>query len=180
MDKLKTVIIGATGVVGQQFVIALQNHPWFEIVHLAASERSTGKVYRDALRDERTKAFRWFCDETPGDHVLDLKVEDAGKIDVSESDIVFSAVEADVAQELEPRFAKTTPVISTARAFRYEEDVPILVPGVNSEQAEIINIQKRRRGWKGFISPQPNCTTTGLAITLKPLCDSFGVESVIM
>jgi aspartate-semialdehyde dehydrogenase len=109
-----------------------------------------------------------------------MKVEDAAKLDATHLDIVFSAVESEVAEELEPKFAKTTPVISTARAFRYDEDVPILIPGVNSEQAEIINIQKKKRGWKGFISPQPNCTSTGLAITLKPIYDSFGIDSVIM
>lgn len=180
MDKLKTTIIGATGVVGQQFVVALQSHPWFEITRLAASERSAGKTYREALKDERTKASRWFCDETPEERVLDMTVEDASKTDVSHMDVVFSAVESEVAQELEPKFAKTTPVISTARAFRYDDDVPVLVPGVNSEQAEVINVQRKRRDWKGFISPQPNCTTTGLVITLKPLYDSFGVDRVIM
>jgi len=180
MEKLRAAVVGATGVVGQQFIVALQSHPWFEIACLAASERSAGKSYGEALRDERTGAFRWFCDETPFDYVLDVPVENADKIDVGGLDVVFSAVEADVAVELEPKFAKTTPVISTASAFRYDVDVPILVPGVNSAQAEIISVQRRKRGWKGFISPIPNCTTTGMVITLKPLYDRFGIDCVVM
>ncbi len=180
MEKLKACIVGATGVVGQQFVISLQDHPWFEIISLAASERSAGKVYLDALRDERTKALRWFCDEKPNDEVLDIKVENADTIDVSNVDVVFSAVESDVAKKYEPKFAEKKPVVSTASAFRYEDDVPVLVPGVNSEQAKLIPIQKKNRGWKGFITTQPNCTTTGMVITLKPIFDEFGISQVLM
>ena len=94
---------------------------------LAASERSAGKTYGYALRDERTGAFEMGLDEKPLDYVLDIKVEDADKINAADYSVVFSATEADVAVELEPRFAKTTPVISTASAFRYDPDVPILV-----------------------------------------------------
>ncbi|MFH0896967.1 MAG: aspartate-semialdehyde dehydrogenase [Candidatus Bathyarchaeota archaeon] len=180
MDKLKTCIVGATGVVGQQFIMALQEHPWFEISSLAASERSAGKTYLEALKDERTKALRWFCDEQPNEKVLGIKVNNAETVDVTGFDVVFSAVEADVAKQLEPKFAEKTAVISTASTFRYEEDVPILVPGVNSEQAKIIKNQRKKRGWKGFITTQPNCTTTGMVITLKPILDSFGVNKVIM
>jgi len=180
MDKLKTVILGATGVVGQQFVIALQNHPWFEIYSLAASKRSAGKAYLEALKDAETGAMRWFCDDQPERDVLRMKVEDPGKLNLTGLDVIFSAVDADVARRLEPRFARKKPVISTASAFRYEDDVPILVPGVNSGQAEIIDVQRKNRAWKGFITTQPNCTSTGLVITLKPLQDVFGVKKVIM
>ncbi len=177
---MKTCIVGATGVVGQQFVIALQEHPWFEISALAASERSSGKTYLEALKDERTKALRWFCDDQPSGKVLGMNVTDAETIEASDFDIVFSAVESEVAQKLEPKFAEKTAVISTASTFRYEEDVPILVPGVNSDHAKLILNQKKRRGWRGFITTQPNCTTTGMVITLKPILDSFGVSRVIM
>ena len=180
MDKIRVAIVGATGVIGQQFVVALQNHPWFEITLLAASERSAGKTYIDALKDERTKAVRWFCNEQPRRDVLEMRVENAATMDARQVDVVFSAVEADVARDLEPRFAQKTPVISTASAFRYFDDVPILVPGVNSEHAKLINIQKKNRGWRGFITTQPNCTTTGLVITLRPLMDRFGVSTIIM
>jgi len=95
-------------------------------------------------------------------------------------DIVFSAVEADVARELEPMYARTTPVVSTASAFRYEDDVPLLLPGVSMEHANLVRHQQERRGWQGFVLPQPNCTVTGLAITLKPIHDRFGVKRVSM
>ena len=94
--------------------------------------------------------------------------------------MVFSALDTDAARELEPRFAATAPVISTASAYRYEPDVPILVPGVNLEHTCLLEAQRRRRGWKGFIAPGPNCTTTGLVITLAPLHAAFGVDRVIM
>jgi aspartate-semialdehyde dehydrogenase len=94
--------------------------------------------------------------------------------------LVFSAVEADVARELEPRCAEKVPVISTASAFRNEADVPVFLPGVNWDHAALIDVQRKRRGWKGFISPGPNCTTVGLAMTLRPLDVAFGVSRVIM
>jgi aspartate-semialdehyde dehydrogenase len=179
-DRIRAAVVGATGVIGQQFVVALQNHPWFKIEFLAASEHSAGKTYVNALRDEKTKALRWFCYEHPPTDSLHMKVVDAADLNLAKVDVVFSAVESDVAKELEPQYAEMKPVISTASAFRYFDDVPILVPGVNSDHAHIIDGQKRSRGWKGFISTQPNCTTTGLVITLKPLLDKFGVKSVVM
>jgi len=180
MDKIRAAVVGATGVVGQQFVVALQNHPWFVTTLLAASERSAGKTYRDALRDERTKAMRWFCNEKPSVDVLEMRVENTAELNLAEVDVIFSAVESDAAKEFEPRFAEEKPVVSTASAFRYFDDVPILVPGVNSDHAHLVDIQRRSRGWRGFITTQPNCTTTGLVITLKPLLDTFGVKTVIM
>jgi aspartate-semialdehyde dehydrogenase len=107
-------------------------------------------------------------------------VEDAAKLDVAGLDVVFTAVESDAAKELEPRYAKTTPVVSTASAFRYEKDVPIFIPGVNLDHHALIPVQKKGRGWNGFVTPVPNCTTTGLAMTLKPLQDAFGVDHVVM
>jgi aspartate-semialdehyde dehydrogenase len=95
-------------------------------------------------------------------------------------DLVFSAVETDAAKELEPKFARNLPVISTASAFRYEPDVPIFLPGVNPEHLPLIDAQRKNRGWKGFVAPGPNCTTVGLAITLKPLADRFGLKFVAM
>lgn len=180
IDALKVCIVGATGVVGQQFILAIQDHPWFDIACLAASKRSAGKTYLEALRDERTGALRWFCTESPNADVLRIKVDNAETLDATSYDLVFSAVESDVARKLEPKFAESTPVVSTASAFRYEDDVPILVPGVNSDHMAIIEDQRKRRGWEGFISTQPNCTTTGLVITLKPIYQSFGVRQVIM
>ena len=182
MDEMqkRVAVVGATGIAGQQFLVALARHPWFEVVMLAASERSAGKTYGAALADAKTGARRWWCQEEPPAHLLDLRVENADGLDVTGIDIVFSAVESDAARVLEPQYAKTAAVLSTASAFRYEDDVPILVPGVNLGHAAQIDVQRRRRGWSGFIVPLPNCTTMGLVVTLKPLLDRFGVERVVM
>ena len=179
MARKRAAVIGATGIAGQQFLAALADHPLFEVTALAASERSAGKAYRDAITDA-SGAFRWYCAEPLAPAFAGLMVQDAAKLDATSVDVVFTAVESDAAKELEPRFAKTTPVISTASAFRYEDDVPIFIPGVNLDHDRLIAGQKRRRGWTGFITPVPNCTTMGLAMTLKPLHDAFGIRQVIM
>jgi aspartate-semialdehyde dehydrogenase len=180
MDSIKTVIVGATGVVGQQFVLALNDHPWFTISCLVASKRSSGKVYSEALKDEKTGSLRWFCDEPPPEPVLDMVVEDIDDLDFSDIDLVFSAVGSKVARSLEGMIAEKRPVISTARSYRYDKDVPILVPGVNFDHAKLIDVQRKKRGWKGFVVTQPNCTTIGLVYSLKPLIDCFGLERVLM
>src|SRR6185436_2071716 len=179
MARKRAAVIGATGIAGQQFLAALADHPLFEVTALAASERSAGKAYRDAITDA-SGAFRWYCAEPLAPAFAGLMVQDAAKLDATSVDVVFTAVESDAAKELEPRFAKTTPVISTASAFRYEDDVPVFIPGVNLDHDRLIAGQKRRRGWTGFITPVPNCTTMGLAMTLKPLHDAFGIRQVIM
>ena len=94
--------------------------------------------------------------------------------------MIFSAVESQAARDIETKFAKDLPVISTSSAYRYEEDVPILIPGINDEQAELLETQKKNRDWKGWVAPLPNCTTTGLAITLKPLFEKYGAKKVMM
>ncbi|MBI4399790.1 aspartate-semialdehyde dehydrogenase [Candidatus Micrarchaeota archaeon] len=177
----KTVaIVGATGIAGQQFIVSLQNHKWFKIKKLAASEKSAGRSYQEAIQNPNSGTMRWWSPERPNKEILNMEVENAGNLDAEEVDIVFSAVESDAALSLEPRYAKTTPVISTASAFRYDEDVPILVPGVNLEHTELIRIQKRNRSWQGFVTPIPNCTVTGLVIALKPIYDAFGLDKVLM
>lgn len=181
-EKNRVAILGATGMVGQQFIQALDGHPWFEPAFLLASARSVGRRYTDAIRDPETGAHRWYAEGSPPAWTHALTVIDPEQFDPSAAgaDLVFSAVESDVAHIFEPRFAATTPVVSTARAFRDEPDVPILIPGVNDDHAPLIRYQQRRRGWRGFIAPQPNCTATGLAIALKPLDSAFGVEAVIV
>jgi len=177
--KKKVAVIGATGIAGQQFLAALPNHPDFEVVALAASSRSAGKSYLDALR-EPSGAIGWWCDEPLHDEYAKMPVVNAEEFDAKSVDIVFTAVESDAAKVLEPKYAVTTPVISTASAFRYYDDVPIFIPGVNNAHSALIKKQQRERGWKGFVTPIPNCTTTGLAVTLKPIFDAFGVEGVVM
>lgn len=176
----RVAVVGATGVAGQQFVAALERHPWFRIAALAASERSAGRSYGEALTDARTGARRWYCDAEPSPEVLALPVVDAPDLPLADVDIVFTAVESDAAREIEARIARQRPVFSTASAFRYEPDVPIAVPGVNLDHLSIVAAQRRSRGWQGFVVPLPNCTTMGLVITLKPLADAFGLRRVIM
>ncbi|MEM1941237.1 MAG: aspartate-semialdehyde dehydrogenase [Candidatus Nitrosocaldus sp.] len=177
---LRVAIIGATGVVGQEFIVALDKHPWFEVGAVAASERSAGKRYIDALRDSSTGILKWHQRTPVPDYAKEMVVKSVNEIDAKDYNLVFTAVETDDARVIEPKLAEHTPVISTAAAFRYEQDVPILIPGINDDHAELLEVQREKRGWRGFIAPLPNCTTTGLAITLKPIQDEFGIERVIM
>jgi aspartate-semialdehyde dehydrogenase len=185
MSRIRVAVLGATGVAGQQFLVALDGHPSFEVVKLAASERSAGKKFEDAIR-EPSGRIQWYCKEPLSRQFAGLTVEDAAKCTPDGIDLVFAAVESDAAKQLEPRFAEKIPVISTASAFRYEADVPVFLPAVNlgvggtEDHAALIDVQRKRRGWKGFITPGPNCTTTGMAITMKPLHDAFGIEKVMM
>lgn len=178
--KKRVAVIGATGIAGQQFLVALYRHPWFDVAMLAASGRSAGKTYAEAITAPKTGARRWYCVEEPPTEMLRLPVHDGERLDLAGIDVVFAAVESDAARVLEPLYAKTTPVLSTASAFRYEPDVPIMVPGVNANHAALIEQQRRQRGWRGFIAPLPNCTAMGLVMTLKPLADDFGIVSVVM
>ncbi len=177
---LKVAVVGATGAVGQEFVVALNKHKWFELKQMAASERSAGKKYIDAIRDPNSGILRWHNREEVPEYVRDMVVSSVDDIRPENFDLIFTALESDDAKLVEPKFAKTTPVISTAAAFRYETDVPILIPGINDSHAELLSSQSKNRGWKGFIAPLPNCTTTGMAITLKPIQDRFGIEKVFM
>ncbi|HEY8140284.1 MAG TPA: aspartate-semialdehyde dehydrogenase [Nitrososphaera sp.] len=177
---LKVAVVGATGAVGQEFVVALNKHKWFELKQMAASERSAGKKYIDAIRDPNSGILRWHNREEVPEYVRDMVVSSVDDIIPENFDLIFTALESDDAKLVEPKFAKTTPVISTAAAFRYETDVPILIPGINDSHAELLSAQSKNRGWKGFIAPLPNCTTTGMAITLKPIQDRFGIEKVFM
>src|SRR5919202_1322383 len=177
---LKVALIGATGAVGQEFVIALNKHPWFELMQIASSERSAGKKYIDALRDINSGLLRWHNKEQIPEYVREMVLSKVEEIDPKKIDLIFTALESDDAKIIEPSFARLLPVISTAAAFRYENDVPILIPGVNDDHAHLLDIQRKNRGWKGFIAPLPNCTTTGMAITLKPIMNKFGITNVFM
>ena len=178
--KKKVAIIGVTGAVGQEFVQTLKNHPWFEVTQIAASERSAGKKYVEAISDPNSGIVSWEIGGEIPDYIKEMTVKNIDQVDVSQLDLVFSAVESVAAREIEAKFAADLPVISTSSAFRYEEDVPILIPGINDEQAELLEFQKKNRNWKGWIAPLPNCTTTGLAITLKPLYEKYGAKKVLM
>ncbi len=178
--RMRVAIVGATGIAGQQFIDALRDHPWFEITALAASARSAGKTYGEALRDAKTGAVRWWCADAPPAAIVRLPVVSGDDFDPASVDLVFSAIESEPARELEPRWAAARPVISTASAYRYEDDVPLLIPGVNLAHAPLLKTQQRRRGWRGFVAPIPNCTTTGLVIALAPLHAKAGIDRVAM
>jgi len=178
--KKKVAIIGVTGAVGQEFVLSLEDHPWFEVTQIAASERSAGKNYVDAIRDPDSEIIKWEVGGEIPEYIKGMTVKKIDEINVAELDLVFSAVESNAARDIETKFAKEIPVISTSSAYRYEDDVPILIPGINDEQAELLEVQKKNRDWKGWIAPLPNCTTTGLAITMKPLYEKYGAKKVMM
>jgi len=179
MDKKRVAIIGVTGSVGQEFVHSLHNHPWFKVTQIAASNRSAGKKYLDAIRDP-SGILSWDVGGEIPEYIKEMTVKTVDELDVSQLDLVFSAVESEAARDIETKMAADLPVISTSSAYRYEEDVPILIPGINDEHAELLEIQKKNRNWKGWIAPLPNCTTTGLAITLKPLLEKYGAKKVLM
>ena len=179
-SQLRVAVIGATGVAGQQALVSLDAHPWFKVVALAASPRSAGKKYIDAITNPDSGQVRWACQESIPDWAKDMMVQDAAELPTTGLDLVFNATESDAAKVIEPRFAQDIPVVSTASAFRYEEDVPIYIPGVNLGHVEMLRLQQKRRNWKGFVIPIPNCTTTGLAVTLAPLHEKFGVKGVLM
>ena len=179
MDKKRVAIIGVTGSVGQEFVHSLHNHPWFKVTQIAASNRSAGKKYLDAIRDP-SGIISWDVGGEIPEYIKEMTVKTVDELDVSQLDLVFSAVESEAARDIESKMAADLPVISTSSAHRYEDDVPILIPGINDEHAELLEIQKKNRNWKGWIAPLPNCTTTGLAITLKPLLEKYGAKKVLM
>jgi aspartate-semialdehyde dehydrogenase len=179
MKKLRCALIGATGLAGQQFVLALKDHPWFELTGVAASPRSAGKTYLEALRAPNGM-LGWFLAEPLPTSIASMTVQAGDALNPAAFDLVFSAVEADVAQQLEPLYAQHLPVISAASAFRTPDDVPLIIPPINAQHLSLIDTQRTRRGWKGFIAPIPNCTTTGLAITLAPLHAALGVDAVVM
>jgi aspartate-semialdehyde dehydrogenase len=179
MDKKRVAIIGVTGAVGQEFVQSLENHPWFEVTQIAASERSANKNYLDAIKDT-SGIIAWDVGGEIPEYIKSMTVRKIDDLDVSQLDLVFSAVESVAARDIETKMAADLPVISTSSAYRYEEDVPILIPGINDEQTELLEVQKKNRNWKGWVAPLPNCTTTGLAITLKPLLEKYGAKKVMM
>jgi aspartate-semialdehyde dehydrogenase len=179
MDKKRVAIIGVTGAVGQEFVQSLKDHPWFEVTQIAASERSADKKYLDAIKDA-SGIIAWDVGGEIPEYIKSMTVKKIDDLDVSQLDLVFSAVESVAARDIETKMAADLPVISTSSAYRYEEDVPILIPGINDEQTELLEVQKKNRNWKGWIAPLPNCTTTGLAITLKPLLEKYGAKKVMM
>jgi aspartate-semialdehyde dehydrogenase len=172
MNPIPVAILGATGSVGQRFISLLDNHPWFKVVALAASDRSVGQTYGAACR--------WVLSEPMPDWARDMTLLPA-EPGVIDSKIVFSALPADLAKDLEPQFAKAGfAVCSNASSYRRDEDVPLLLPEVNAEHIALVRQQRKNRGWSGAILTNPNCTSTGLTIALKALQDAFGLQKVFV
>jgi aspartate-semialdehyde dehydrogenase len=168
--KIAVGVLGATGMVGQNFVKFLQNHPWFDLTWVGASDRSAGKKYREATN--------WRLDGTMPEHVANLTVSDCAPGNDAPR-LMFSAMDASVATEIEQAFAKAGHVVvSNSRNHRMEPDVPLLIPEVNPDHLKIIPQQQRRRGWKGQIATNPNCSTVVLAMALAPL-RKFGIKRVV-
>lgn len=168
-QKIPVGILGATGMVGQHFVKFLQNHPWFEIAWVGASDRSAGKPYREATS--------WRLDGTMPSNVQHLQVNECKPVHAPR--LVFSAMDASVATEIERDFAKAGHiVVSNSRNHRMEPDVPLLIPEVNPDHLKIIPHQQRQRAWQGQIATNPNCSTVVLAMALAPL-KPFGITRVV-
>ncbi|MGE5681869.1 MAG: aspartate-semialdehyde dehydrogenase [Bacillota bacterium] len=164
--KINVAILGATGSVGQKFIQLLENHPYFEVTEVAASDRSAGKKYSEAVN--------WFMPTPIPPKVADLTVKTCEP--GLESRLLFSALDANVAGEIEEQFAKNGyKVVSNSKNHRMDKDVPLLIPEVNPDHLELVKCQKFNGG---AIVTNPNCSTIGLVMALKPLYDNFGLEAI--
>ncbi|MFC1997987.1 aspartate-semialdehyde dehydrogenase [Chloroflexota bacterium] len=169
-EKIPVAILGATGAVGQRFIQLLADHPWFEIAALAGSERSAGKKYSD---------LRWILDSDLPSHIGEMIVSAPepglpGKI-------AFSALPSDIAKNVEPMFAAAGyAVCSNASTYRETPNIPLLIPELNADHISMIDKQCIIKSWPGLLVTSPNCTTTGLAMTLHPLHQAFGVRQVFV
>ena len=169
MARRKVAVLGATGTVGQRMIQALDGHPWFELAELAASERSAGRRYADAVEG------RWKLEGGIPDYVRDMPVLPCSP-DI-ESSLVFSALDSGVAGPIEDEFADAGHyVCSNAKNHRMEDDVPLVIPEVNPGHLEALEAQKSNRGRQGFVVTNPNCSTIGLVVALKPLDDAYGAR----
>ena len=169
-QKIPIGILGATGVVGQRFIQMLERHPWFEVKWLAASDRSEGKAYADAVRWRLKSAI-------PVD-VGGMKVSAA--VPEGAPKIIFAALDAAIAAELEPRFAEAgCAVVSNSSALRMKADVPLVIPEVNSGHIKLIDTQAWRKRSGGYVVTNPNCSAIGLVLALAPLHKAFGLETVM-
>ena len=168
--KIPVGILGATGIVGQRFVQMLENHPWFEVAWLAASDRSEGRPYGEAAR--------WRLKTSIPARVAEMKVSPASPDGAPKT--IFAALDAAIAADLEPRFADAgCAVVSNSSALRMQADVPLVIPEVNGEHIKLLECQAWRRKSGGFVVTNPNCSAIGLVLALAPLEQRFGLETVM-
>ncbi|MBN1317234.1 MAG: aspartate-semialdehyde dehydrogenase [Anaerolineales bacterium] len=171
MSKIPVAILGATGAVGQRFIQLLAGHPWFQVVAVAASDKSAGQRYYDAAN--------WVISGDSPPDVGEMIVQTLEP--TLPAQLVFSALPSEIAREVEPAFAKSGYIVcSNASAYRNDSDVPLLIPEVNADHVGILARQQAVRGWSGLIVTSPNCTVTGVALPLKPLDSAFGLRKVFM
>jgi len=169
---MKAAILGATGLVGQRFVQMLNDHGWFEIATLTGSERSSGVKYGEAVN--------WRMETPLKKEVAELTVQRSEPKSV-DADVVFSALPAEQAQGIEEDFARQGfAVVSNGSSHRMDPDVPLMNPEANFTHLSLIDEQRRKRKWDGSLVTNPNCTTAILTLSLKPICDAFGLRSVVM
>jgi len=169
-SKLPIGILGATGVVGQRFIQMLERHPWFEVAWLAASDRSEGKCYSDAVR--------WRLKTAIPARVAGMRVSPATPDGAPK--IIFAALDASIAAEMEPRFAEAgCAVVSNSSALRMQADVPLVIPEVNPDHIRLIDAQAWRKQSGGYVVTNPNCSAIGLVLALAPLHHRFGLEAVM-
>ena len=168
MERIDVGILGATGMVGQQFILQLAEHPWFRPAWLAASERSEGRTYGDAAA--------WHLEQPPPLSITSQRVEAC--VPGRGPRLVFSALDANAANDIEPAFARAGHlVISNARSFRMDASVPLLIPEINPDHLSLLSRQRKDHGWPGAIVTNPNCSTIVLAMVLAPL-RQFGLRAV--
>lgn len=171
MQRQKIGILGATGMVGQRFIQLLEHHPWFEVAWLAASDKSSGKRYGDAVK--------WKLDTALPARIAEMQVSPATPAGAPK--IIFAALDADIARELEPLFAAAgCAVISNSSAFRMQPDVPLVIPEVNAHHLPLLENQDWRKQSGGYIVTNPNCSAIGLVLALKPIQERFGIESIFV
>jgi aspartate-semialdehyde dehydrogenase len=164
-------ILGATGMVGQRYIQLLENHPWFEVAWIAASDRSSGKSYGEAAK--------WRLDTPLPERIAKMMVSPAEP--ESAPRIVFASVDTAIAREMEPKFAAAgCAVISNSSAFRMAPNVPLVIPEVNAEHLHLIEEQPSRKESGGYIVTNPNCSTIGLVMALKPIEERFGIETIFV
>jgi aspartate-semialdehyde dehydrogenase len=168
--KIPIGILGATGVVGQRFVQLLENHPWFEVAWLAASDRSEGKRYDEAMR--------WRLKSALPSRVANMVLSPAQPAGAPK--VIFAALDASVAAEMEPKFAEAgCAVITNSSALRMQSDVPLVIPEVNPDHVRLIENQTWRTKSGGFVVTNPNCSAIGLVVALKPVQQIFGIETIM-
>ncbi|NPA22687.1 MAG: aspartate-semialdehyde dehydrogenase, partial [Crenarchaeota archaeon] len=173
MDKLKVIVLGCTGLVGQRFLTLLKDHPMFEVVGLVASERNVGKKYREAVR--------WVLEEPLPEEFADMELLPPDPDKIPKVDLIFSALPSDVAGKLEIELVKRGQiVVSNASNNRLDPDVPLIVPEINADHLELLKIQRKNRNWPGLLVKNANCTTIILTLSLKPVHDAFTIRRIFV